>query len=146
MKVTLTYSKVFKLNSEIASYLKKEGFLDEKGFTNKPKTKMLVACKNVLKQTNDIFEEYNEAIQNFRIDFALEDEKTKAILCEADGNYKYSKDGLKNLNAKIKEFKETEVTIHQRLVEGIENLLEDYESFNDIFIIKVEKEKEPKGK
>lgn len=140
MKINLTYLDVIKLNAEIGVYLKKEGFLDENGYTEKPKTKMLEACKNVLKQTDKIFEKYNEDLELIRIEFALEDEKTKAVLYDVNGNYKYTKENLKKLNVKIKELQKTEVEVHQRLVEDIDNLLEDYETFNNIFSIKTKEE------
>lgn len=44
------------------------------------------------------FEEYNEALTDAWIDFAMVDEKTKAILTDPNPRgFKYDKDGLKNV-------------------------------------------------
>lgn len=51
------------------------------------------------------FEEYASKLEDLRIDNALEDTTTKAILYEADGSYKFSKEGKKTL---IKQMRDEE--------------------------------------
>ena len=64
-----------------------------------------VSCsKFVKKNLNSIFQEYNEGIESIRIENALCDEKTKELLFNEKGEYKFSKEGLKNFIAEKKSF------------------------------------------
>lgn len=65
---------------------------------------------------------YNEKLEDLRLDNAHTDENGCLILDEK-GNYKYSKDGLKNLNKKIKELLDETFEFDQIAFsgEGIEN-------------------------
>jgi hypothetical protein len=60
--------------------------------------------KNLVK----IFTDFNNSNQDIRIDNALVDEKTKALLYKEDGeNFQFSKEGLKAVMKQLRENKET---------------------------------------
>ena|SRR3990167_46807 len=62
------------------------------------KSKFGYAIKKVLTSLTKVFEEYNSELDMIRIDHALSDEKTKAILMAPKGEgrqFQYSKEGLK---------------------------------------------------
>lgn len=132
-KIKKTYKDLLALQMECTTYLIRNDFFKDGKWTDKPHTKMVTAMKNVLKQAEKHLTEYNEELDNLRVKFCLEDEKTKAVLKDEDGAYKFSKDGIVQLKTAIKEFEKTEIEMHQRLVEGAESEIEDYESFTGIF-------------
>ena len=104
-----TFKELEKIDEIHAKLLLKEGF---------KKTKLAYAFKRFTeKNIVEIFTEFNESNQGIRIENALVDEKTKALLYKVDGqNFQYGKEGLKNvikeLNINRKEWdsKEFEVT------------------------------------
>ncbi len=79
-----------------------ESLLKVEGFKN---TKLAYAFKRLTeKSLKDIFTEYHEAINDIKIDFALVDEKTKALLFnETNTDYQNSKEDRKKLLKKLKE-------------------------------------------
>lgn len=74
----------------------------DKDFAN---TKLGYAFKRFTeKNTQKIFTDFNEVLDGVRIDNALVDEKTKAILYNEDRrNYQFSKEGLKEVLKRNKE-------------------------------------------
>lgn len=77
--------------------------LEDKEF---PKTKLAYSFKRFTeKNLKKIFTDYNDQLQDNRIEHALVDEKTKAILYKTDGqSFMYDKEGLR---AVLKANKET---------------------------------------
>lgn len=92
-----TFEELNKIDQIYGKLLKEEGFA---------KTKLAYCFKRFSdKNLVKIFTEYNEELQDNRIDNALTDEKTKALLYMEDGkNFQYSREGLK---AVLKQNKET---------------------------------------
>jgi len=91
----LTFETIQSLNEEINS------LYSDVNFT---KTKLGYAVKRVYNSSlKKIFQEFNDELEDARIDNALTDEKTKEIMYDATGKYKYSKDGLKAMIARSKE-------------------------------------------
>jgi hypothetical protein len=74
-----------------------------KGEDTKVSQKLTKIAKKLEKYLND----YNEKVEEIRIDNASTDEKG-VILKEEKGGYKFSKEGLKNLLTQIKELGEKE--------------------------------------
>jgi hypothetical protein len=74
-----------------------------KGEDTKVSQKLVKIAKKLEKYVND----YNELVEEIRIDNASTDEKG-VILKEEKGGYKFGKDGLKKLLTKIKELGEKE--------------------------------------
>jgi hypothetical protein len=84
------------LNNQIANQ-------QVKGEDTKVSQKLTKIAKKLEKYLND----YNEKVEEIRIDNASTDEKG-VILKEEKGGYKFSKEGLKNLLNQIKELGEKE--------------------------------------
>lgn len=142
MKKQLTYQQLQKFDNLATSYLIRNGyFIPSDGripgkFTDEKPTKLVLNMKNVIKQAGKHFETYKELANDIRLDNCLVDEKTKAVLYEADGvNFKFSKDGLREVTKAIKDLSQTEVEIHIRITEGDLALTdEEKEAFNGIII------------
>ena len=138
-KKEISYKQVLQLQVEANTFLFNKGYINEKGeLTDKPQPKIVPAIKNVLKQTDKIMAEYNDELDNLRLDHCLVDEKTKAVLKDEKGNYRFSVDGTKKLKADIKKLLEEKVEIHQRIVQDSEVDPEEYESFIGILIPEIE--------
>jgi transcriptional regulator of heat shock response len=84
------------LNNQIANQ-------QVKGEDTKVSQKLAKIAKKLEKYLND----YNEQVEEIRIDNASTDDKG-VILKEEKGGYKFSKEGLKNLLTQIKELGEKE--------------------------------------
>lgn len=54
-------------------------------------------------------EEYNAKMDEYKLEFASVDDKGNVIV-DDKGAYKYTKDGLKNLNAKFKDIEKSEIS------------------------------------
>ena len=68
--------------------------------------------KNIVKA----FKEFNEILEDVRIDNALTDKKTAAILYKPNGQFEFGKEGLKNV---LKKSKELENKWNSKLIEVI---------------------------
>ena len=90
-----TFKELLEINQIYAELLKEEDF---KG------TKLEYAFKRFNeKNLKNIFTDYNDALQDNRIENALTDPTTGAILYDKSGqNFQYSKEGLKNVLKKNK--------------------------------------------
>jgi hypothetical protein len=62
-----------------------------------PQTKLSYAVARMLKRCQKPLEDYNGKIEDLRLDQALEDEKTKAVLRDEQQQYKFDKNGLKKV-------------------------------------------------
>jgi hypothetical protein len=71
--------------------------------------------KFIKKNLNPIVEDLNDRLADNRVEFALTDKTTKELLYGEDKNYKYDKEGMKQLleanRALIKEYDRMEVEI-----------------------------------
>jgi hypothetical protein len=63
------------------------------------------------KRCERLIEKFNDAMEDARLDNCLTDEKTKAILREADQQYKFTQEGLRKVTEKRRELLDTEVEI-----------------------------------
>lgn len=70
-------------------------------------TKTSEKLGKIAKKLTKYVDEYNEQVEEIRIDNASTDEKG-VILKDDKGNYKFSKDGLKNVMKQVKELNEKE--------------------------------------
>lgn len=135
MKKSVTYRELQKFDNLATAYLRRNEYFDDKGWTKKEPTKLVTNIKNVVKQCAKHFETYKELVDEIHIDNCLVDEKTKAILREENGTYKFSKEGLKEVSKKIKDLAGTSVDLHVRITEGNLDLSdEEKEAFNGIVI------------
>ena len=98
MKYKELLELVNNLNNEIVNQ-------QVKGAETKPSQKLGKIAKKLEKYVN----EYNEQVEEIRIDNASTDDKG-VILKEEKGGYKFSKDGLKNVIKQIKELNKKEFT------------------------------------
>lgn len=138
MKKAQSYKELQRFDNLATAYLKREGYFDENGWTKKEPTKLVSNIKNVLKQAGKLFEEYKEKVDDLSIDHCLVDEKTKAILREENGAYKFEKEELKKFNTAIRELANSKVDVHIRITEGDWDLTDDErEVFSGIVIPEV---------
>lgn len=79
-------------------------------------TKFGYAISKVIKMNKKLQSEYQNDGQDIRIDFAMTDEKTKAVLLEANGGFKYTQDAMKLCNKKIMNLGFQEVEIQNYIV------------------------------
>lgn len=86
------------LNNEIINHQVKE-----------QDTKVSQKLGKIAKKLEKYINEYNEQVEEIRIDNASTDDKG-VILKEEKGGYKFGKDGLKKVMKQIKELKEKEFT------------------------------------
>ena len=66
------------------------------------KTKFTYAIEKVSKKLAHILDEYNEEVDDVKIDHANEDPNTKSILYNDKGGYQYTKQQLKDLKKALK--------------------------------------------
>jgi len=98
----MTYKNLLELVNNLNNEI---GNQQVKGEDTKISQKLTKIAKKLEKHVND----YNEQVEEIRIDNASIDEKG-VILKEEKGGYKFSKEGLKNVMKQIKELGEKEFT------------------------------------
>jgi hypothetical protein len=88
----------------------------------KNETKGVKKLQKVGEKMKSHLDTYNEKLEEIRLDNANTD-KDGSLLLDEKGGYKYSKDGLKNLNKKVKELLDSEFEFYQFTFskDGIEN-------------------------
>lgn len=114
-KVSKTYRELVALVSVINAVMENQEQLSDN-------VKGIKKLQKIGERIKSELSYYNEKLEDLRLDNAHTDENGCLILDEK-GNYKYSKEGLKNLNKKIKELLEDTFEFDQISFsgEGIEN-------------------------
>jgi hypothetical protein len=90
-----------------------------------PQTKLSYAVARMLKRCQKPLDDYNGEIEDLRLDHALEDEKTKAVLRDEAQQYKFSKQGLKTVIEKQRELLEKEIEIEPYIATALPASLND---------------------
>lgn len=87
-------------------------------------TKGIKKLKKVGEKIKEYLESYNEKLEDIRLDNANTDDSGSLLLNEK-GDYKFSKDGLRNLNKSAKELLDSTIEIYPFTfsTEGIEDFL-----------------------
>lgn len=128
--IKIKFEKVLEINSAI-----NKKFLDPT-FEN---TKFGYACKKFIKKNLlKSFQEFDDENEVLKIEHALIDEKTKEILRDEKGNYKFSKEEtlvLMNLRKSLVEkWNDKEIEVEPYIVSDLPDLTEEEkELFKDIF-------------
>lgn len=114
-KVNKKYSELLNLVQTLNVLLGNEEFVKE---NNKGVKKL----QKVGEKIKSHLDSYNEKLEDVRLDCANTD-KDGSLLMDEKGAYKYSKEGIKNLNKKVKELLNEEFEFYQFTFskEGIEN-------------------------
>ena len=114
-KVEKSYMELLGLVQTLNALLGNEEFVKEQ----KKGVKKLQKIGEKIKANLDT---YNEKLEEIRLDNANTD-KDGSLLLDENGKYKYSKDGLKNLNKGIKNLLDSKFEFYQFTFsnEGIEN-------------------------
>jgi len=88
----------------------------------KNETKGVKKLQKVGEKMKSHLDTYNEKLEEIRLDNANTD-KDGSLLLDEKGGYKYSKEGLKNLNKKVKELLDSEFEFYQFTFskDGIDN-------------------------
>lgn len=148
MKKSITYKEAQILNNMLSNYFVDNGYWDVEKKTwsekcTKEPTKLFVNMRNIKKQVEELQIEYNEKVDDLRLDNCATDEKTGVILhtdvVGKDGQItqikQFTPAGTKKFNKEVKELLEKEVDIHVRITEGEFNLTDEQkEHFNGILI------------
>lgn len=114
-KVSKTYRELLGLVQVLNTLLGSKEYSEQ----NTKGAKKLQKIGSKIKANLD---EYNEKLEDLRLDNANTDDSGSLIL-DDKGNYKYSKDGLKNLNKEIKNLLDSTFEFYQFTFskEGIED-------------------------
>jgi hypothetical protein len=97
----------------------------------------------MLKRCQKPLDDYNGEIEDLRLDQALEDEKTKAVLRDEQQQYKFSKQGLKTVIEKQRELLEKEIEIEPYIATALPgNLNDDVKVAFEGFVMEPEKQEE----
>lgn len=117
-KKTTSLNDLAEFDRQATDFLISSGFLKDGKFTDKKDTKFSLAVKSVLKQYAKHYKTAQEDIDVINIQNALECEKTKELLRDEKGGYKYSKDGMLSRNKEMRELFSKQIEIDQRIVES----------------------------
>ena len=111
-KVTKTYANLLELIRSINTIESEKG------------SKREAKLKKIVDKIKPIFEEYNEEREILRLDNAYTNDKD-VIDFNEKGEYKFTKDGLKKMNAELKELLNKSFEFYQFTFssEGIDDLL-----------------------
>lgn len=114
-KISKKYRELLSLVQTLNILLGDENFV-------KNETKGVKKLQKIGTKLKSDLDAYNEKLEEIRLDNCNTD-KDGSLLLDEKGGYKYSKDGLKNLNKKIKELLDSEFEFYQFTFskEGIEN-------------------------
>ena len=114
-KVSKSYRDLLGLVQTLNILLGNEEFV-------KNETKGVKKLQKVGEKMKSHLDTYNEKLEEIRLDNANTD-KDGSLLLDEKGGYKYSKDGIKNLNKKVKELLDSEFEFYQFTFskDGIDN-------------------------
>lgn len=104
-KVEKSYMELLGLVQTLNVLLQNEEFV-------KAETKGVKKLQKVGEKIKSHLESYNEKLDEIRLDNANTD-KDGSLILDEKGGYKYSKDGLKELNKKIKELLDKKFDFYQ---------------------------------
>lgn len=99
-------------------------------------SKLEYALKKMLKRSGAVMEDYNEKLEDLRIDNCIENDKG-VIARDERGNYQFSKDGLKTLLKAHRELADKPVSLEVYIATALpENLSEaDRENFAGFVVL-----------
>ena len=115
-KIARTYRQLQEFDTVAANYLANNGYIADNAFTKKENTKFTASLRNVMKQINKHYELMNDELDTIRIQHAATDDKTKVLLKDEKGAYMFTPEKLVELKKAVKNFRETQVEIYDRLV------------------------------
>ena len=105
-------AKVSKTYKELLNLVQVLNFVLNNDELKKDNTKGIKKLQNVASKMKPHLDSYNEKLDEIRLDNAHVD-KDGSLLLDEKGNYKYSKDGLKELNKSVKELMESTFEFYQ---------------------------------
>lgn len=114
-KVTKTYEELLMLVTTINALSSNKDHVDQN-------SKGMKKLQKIGEKIKSNLEDYNEKLEDIRLDNAHTDDKGCLIMDEKNG-YKYSKDGIKKLNKDIKALLQSTFEFYQFTFsnEGVEN-------------------------
>jgi hypothetical protein len=114
-KVTKTYEELLMLVTTINALSSNKDHVDQN-------SKGMKKLQKIGEKIKSNLEDYNEKLEDIRLDNAHTDDKG-CLIMEDKGGYKYSKDGIKKLNKDIKALLQSTFELYQFTFsnEGIEN-------------------------
>ena len=142
-------AKVNKSNRDLLNLVQTLNVLLSNEDFVKNNTKGVKKLQKVGEKIKSHLDAYNEKIDEAKLDNANTD-KDGSLLLDEKGGYKYSKEGLKSLNKKIKEILDTEFEFYQFTfskegiesfqflegwVEGLEFPKQEVEAFEELEVI-----------
>jgi len=114
-KITKTYEELLMLVTTINALSSNKDHVDQN-------SKGMKKLQKIGEKIKSNLEDYNEKLEDIRLDNAHTDDKG-CLIMEDKGGYKYSKDGIKKLNKDIKALLQSTFELYQFTFsnEGIEN-------------------------
>lgn len=106
-----------------------------------PQTKLSYAVARMLKRCQKPLDDYNGKLEDLRLENALEDEKTKAILRDEAQQYKFSKQGLKAVIEAQRELLEKEIEVEPYIATALpDNINDDVKVAFEGFVMEKQEE------
>lgn len=130
VKVTYTQIRDFRNNSR--SYLMSSGT---------KRSKLHYAIDKMIKRTDKPFNDYVDKEQEIRVELA-EVDKDGMLIVDEKGNYRYKKEGAKQLQSRLRELGRTEVEIEPYYASELPKDLNP--AFYEFFVPFVIEDEEPK--
>lgn len=134
MKIKKTYLELMAFNKVAEDYL----------IVNKDaKTKLSVSIENIFKQLKPIFEDYNEKVDELRLNNCATSKETGILIFDERGSYTFKPEDYKKLKNEIKKLQLQEVELHARITpenDTLKGTLSELqlEVFSEIVITKEE--------
>lgn len=115
-------AKVNRKYSELLMLVRAINIVTSSKEENESNNKGIKKLQKIGSKLKEQVDTYNDKLEDIRLDCANTD-KDGSLLLDENGGYKFSKDGLKELNKKVKELLDSEFEFYQFTFshEGIEN-------------------------
>jgi len=127
MKTEKTYKQLLEFQGQIGILQK----MYEKSSDPVPVVEQNRLLKKVLTSP---FDDYNEKLEDLRLKFCIRDEKTRAKILDANGNYQYTEENEKALRQGIKDLNEEVVEVNFNQSLSYQELLKIIDKKNHPFI------------
>jgi len=113
--------------------------------TSRVRDKLSVAIEKFSKTNQGLITEYNELLDDLKLEYCLTDKTTDEILTNEKGEYRYSIEGKKKLNEAVKDLLDQEIDVitYNGSCQRVATLPEQWKEMLDgIFFIVPKKEEE----
>lgn len=141
--INRTYNQLFDFINEGNKFLESDIAPHDEGDSKKKgeHTKLGYAINKVISMNRRTAQEYGDRVQDIQTENAATD-KDKIILREANGNFRYTTEGLKACNKRIRDLASTEIEVHEFICTDVPELSFAQREAFDGFVLANEDKKE----